>query len=449
MPWDSGIRDTESGMPIPSYLLLLMPFEKLQWVGHTNVYEVNLRQYTKEGTFESFRAHMPRLADMGVHTLWFMPVTPISLLKRKGSLGSYYACADYTSVNPEFGTLGEFKELVDYAHQLGMKVIIDWVANHTGADHPWTLNSPDFFIRNGAGEFYDKHGWDDVIDLDYSNTRMRMEMIGCMEFWVRVCDIDGFRCDMAMLVPVDFWFQAREALDQLKKLFWLAECDQWNNPEYLEVFDAAYTWTWMHASKDFRWGNASIAKLYEVLRKYQDLRPHDSIKAWFTSNHDENSWNGTEYEKYGEMAMPLAVFSCTWDGIPLLYSGQELPNLRRLAFFDKDEIAWSTEIKLHEFYKTLLNLKRDHAALEGASPRVGTHMIHTDHADKVMCYARRAGHEEIVVMLNFSEWPLDVQIFDHLNLEGYVNLAQITTLRYGHPYMVSLPSWGYGVWVKK
>jgi hypothetical protein len=392
---------------------------------------------------------MPRLADMGVHTLWFMPVTPISVLKRKGSLGSYYACADYTAVNPEFGTLGEFKDLVSYAHQLGMKVIIDWVANHTGADHTWTLNSPDFFTRNAAGEFYDKHGWDDVIDLDYSNAEMRKEMIRCMEFWIRECDIDGFRCDMAMLVPVDFWFQARRALDAVKKLFWLAECDQWNNPEYLDVFDAAYTWTWMHATKDFRWGNAPIEKLHEVLRGYQNLQPQDSIKAWFTSNHDENSWNGTEYEKYGEMAIPLAVFSCTWDGIPLLYSGQELPNLKRLAFFDKDEIAWSTGVKLHEFYKMLLNLKRDHAALEGASSRVTTHIIHTDHADKVMCYARRVGDAEIIVMLNFSEWPLDVQIFDHVNLEGYENLAQVTTLRPGHPYTVSLPSWGYGVWVRK
>jgi glycosidase len=434
---------------IPSYLLRLMPFEKLHWVGHTNVYEVNLRQYTSAGTFEAFREHMPRLADMGVHTLWFMPLTPISTSQRKGSLGSYYACADYTSVNPEFGSLEEFRDLVGYAHRLGMKVIIDWVANHTGADHSWTISSPEYFIRNSEGVFYDKHGWDDVIDLDYSNTAMRLEMIRCMEFWIRECDIDGFRCDMAMLVPVDFWFQARTALDSVKKLFWLAECDQWNNPEYLDVFDAAYTWTWMHATKDFRWGNAPIGKLYEVLRGYQDLLPHDSIKAWFTSNHDENSWNGTEYEKYGEMAMPLAVFSCTWDGIPLLYSGQELPNLKRLAFFDKDEIAWGTEVKLHDFYKTLLSLKRDHAALAAASPLANTHLIHTDHADKVMCYARKAGHEEIIVMLNFSEWPLDVQIFDHLSLEGYVNLSQITTLRNSHPYMVSLPSWGYGVWVRK
>ncbi len=426
-----------------------MPFEKLQWVRQTNVYEVNVRQYTEAGNFSAFREHMPRLANMGVHTLWFMPITPISLFKRKGSMGSYYACADYISVNPEFGTLAEFRDLVGYAHELGMKVIIDWVANHTGADHTWTVEHPGFYLRNEAGEFFDKHGWDDVIDLDYSNVEMRMEMIRCMEFWVRECDVDGFRCDMAMLVPVDFWFEARTALEKQKKLFWLAECDQWNNPEYLEVFDAAYTWTWMHATQEFRQHHKPISSLFHVLNGYNHLKPHDSIKAWFTSNHDENSWNGTEYEKYGEMALPLAVFSCTWNGIPLLYSGQELPNLKRLAFFEKDEIGWGPEVKLHEFYKTLLSLKRDHPALEASSAQVSTHIIHTDHADKVICYSRRAGHDEIVVMLNFSEWPLDVQIFDHLNLDGYVNITQITTLRQHYPFMVSLSSWGFGIWLKK
>jgi len=231
----------------PSFLCS-MAFPILSWVLSTNVYEVNTRQYTPEGNFTAFMPHMKRLKDMGVETLWFMPITPISRYKRKGTLGSYYACSDYTSINPEFGSHADFKGLIDYAHKLDMKVIIDWVANHTGADHNWTKSNPDFFIQNEQGEFYDKHGWDDVIDLDYNNRDMRLAMIQSMEYWIREFDIDGFRCDMAMLVPVDFWIEARTYLDRIKPLFWLAECDQWNDPVYMEAFDAAYTWKWMHAT---------------------------------------------------------------------------------------------------------------------------------------------------------------------------------------------------------
>ena len=271
-----------------------MSFPKLSWVHSTNIYEVNTRQYTVEGTFSAFKKHIPRLKDMGVHTLWFMPVTPISRARRKGSLGSYYACADYTSVSNEFGTMEDFKEIIQLAHQLDMKVIIDWVANHTGADHIWTETHPDFYVRNENGQFYDKHGWDDVIDLDYNNKQMRAAMISAMEYWVRETDIDGFRCDMAMLVPVDFWMEARTKLDGVKKLFWLAECDQWNEPQYLEAFDAAYAWKWMHATSDYYQNGKPLYTLTDVLHGYDRLGPHKAIRAWFTSNHDENSWNGTE-----------------------------------------------------------------------------------------------------------------------------------------------------------
>jgi glycosidase len=425
-----------------------MSFEKLPWVLRTNIYEVNLRQYTEAGNFAAFRTHMPRLRDMGVHTLWFMPITPISVLKRKGTMGSYYACSDYLSVNPEFGTEEEFRELVVYAHELGMKVIIDWVANHTGAGHTWTTTNPDFFIRDGEGQFYDKHGWEDVIDLDYTNAQMRGEMIRSMEYWVRECDIDGFRCDMAMLVPLDFWMEARTHLDRVKNLFWLAECDQWNDPDYLRVFDASYTWKWMHTAHEYMLYHKPIETLKEVLYGYSMLQPTDSVKAWFTSNHDENSWNGTEYEKYGNMAIPLAVFSCLWNGIPLLYSGQELPNTKRLAFFEKDPIEWNHEPRLHEFYKKLLNLKFEHPALMATLQGGTTQYLNTDHTDKVLCFVRRSGSAEVVVMLNLSEWPLDVKLYDHIDLARYDEIFGVQTISHNYPYTVLLPAWGFGVWAK-
>jgi glycosidase len=425
-----------------------MLFEKSPWVLRTNIYEVNLRQYTEAGTFAAFREHMPRLKDMGVHILWFMPITPISKWKRKGTMGSYYASADYLTINPEFGTLQEFRELVMYAHELGMKLIIDWVANHTGADHSWTTSNPDYFIRNDEGQFYDKHGWDDVIDLDYTHAGMRIEMIRCMEFWVRECNIDGFRCDMAMLVPLDFWVEARAYLDKGKKLFWLAECDQWNDPDYLRVFDAAYTWKWMHAAHEYLLHHKPIGTLKDILHGYQLLQPGDSLKAWFTSNHDENSWNGTEYEKYGGLAVPLAVFSCLWNGIPLLYSGQELPNHKRLAFFEKDAIEWTHKPKLHELYRTLLTLRFEHEALIAGSAGGSTEYLNTDHADKVFAFVRKLGSSEVVVMLNFSEWPLDVKLYNNMDLAGYTEIFSVQTLSSSFPYTVLLPGWGFAVWAK-
>lgn len=431
----------------PSFLCR-MAFAKLSWVLSTNVYEVNLRQYTNEGNFLAFRQHMPRLKDMGVETLWFMPITPISKEKRKGDLGSYYACSDYQAVNPEFGTMEDFRELVRYAHELGMKVIIDWVANHTGADHVWTTVHPDFYLRNEEGDFFDKHGWDDVIDLNYENAALREEMKRAMEFWVRECNIDGFRCDMAMLVPVDFWHEARLQLDQLKPLFWLAECDQYNDPHYLEVFDAAYTWKWMHITEDHYRSGVPMEELKRVLYQYQDLPPHNAIRAWFTSNHDENSWNGTEYEKYGDLAQTLAVFNCTWNGIPLLYSGQELPNLKRLKFFDKDEIEWSNEPALHYFFKQLLTLHNEHPALRAATDEVSTILVSTEHSDKVLCYRRKYGVHEVLVMLNFSGWPLSTKIYEMLSLEDYSAVFPVSLSSRTYPCTIELPSRGFAVWVK-
>jgi len=425
-----------------------MSFPKLTWVHQTNVYEVNLRQFTPEGSLIAFMRHMPRLKEMGVHTLWFMPVTPISMYKRKGTLGSYYACSDYRSFNPEFGTLHEFKALVQLAHEMDMKVIIDWVANHTGADHIWIAEHPEFYHQNEQGEFFDKNGWDDVYDLNYEYQPLRDEMIESMKFWIRETNIDGFRCDMAMLTPVDFWKEARTKVDAVKKLFWLAECDQWNEPAYLEVFDAAYTWKWMHVTQDYYQRSFPIHTLVDTLYGYNGLKPRNAIKAWFTSNHDENSWNGTEYEKYGQMAKPLAVFSCTWNGIPLLYNGQELPNHKRLSFFEKDPIGWNQYCELHDFYKKLLELHHSHPALMAGTDKVNTFFIGTDHQDKVIAYLRRNGMAEVLVVLNLSPYPLTINIYDQDVNGNYHDLFSETSWNPGEQRSIELGSWGYLVAVK-
>ncbi|WP_159477625.1 alpha-amylase family glycosyl hydrolase [Chryseobacterium sp. 18068] len=386
-----------------------------EWKHTTNIYEVNVRQYTKEGTFRAFEKEMPRLKNMGVKTLWFMPITPIAQQNKKGSLGSPYAASDYTSINPEFGTMDDFKHLVNEAHRLGFKVIIDWVANHTGWDHVWTKTNPEFYLKEN-GTFKMASGMDDIIELDYENQEMRKAMINAMKFWIEETDIDGFRCDLASWVTVDFWKEARPEVEKIKPLFWIGEFDELESPEYGKVFDASYSWKWMHKSAEFYKDNQPIHELVDLLRKYSQIGD-SSMRAWFTSNHDENSWNGTEYEKYGDITKPMAIFSATWNGIPLLYSGQELPNLKRLEFFEKDPIEWTNDCKMADFYKTLLNLKSSNPALRGGDSNVVTYLLNTSANDKVFAYIRKNKWNEVLVVLNFSKENVEFTIDDE-NVSG-------------------------------
>ena len=392
--------------------LMSYDFRPLDWTHATNIYEVNTRQYTKEGSFKAFARELPRLKDMGIKTLWFMPVTPISQKNKKGVLGSYYAASDYTSINPEFGTLDDFRILVREAHSLGFKVIIDWVANHTGWDHKWTLEHPDYYeIESSTGNFKRASGMDDIIELNFHNPELVQEMIQAMKFWIKECDIDGFRCDLAFWVELDFWQKARKELDASKPLFWLGELDPIEHPEYMGTFDAAYTWTWMHKTEEFYKKQLSINALDSVLQQYEAIGDA-SMRIWFTSNHDENSWNGSEYEKYGDMAKALAVFSCTWNGVPLIYSGQEFPNLKRLKFFEKDEINWSGHYELHDFYKQLLNLHSTNPALRASDTRSKTFRLKSTDQQQVLSYIRQNGDDQVVVILNLSNFAAEFALED-------------------------------------
>ena len=367
----------------------------VSWAKGTNIYEVNIRQYSPEGNFAAFSAHLPRLQQMGVAVLWFMPITPISEAIRLGSLGSYYACSSYTTINPEFGSVNDFKEMVKQAQNLGMKVIIDWVANHTGWDHHWTREHPEWYLKDATGNFTEKNGWRDVIDLDYSNPDMRLAMVEAMRYWVTECGIDGFRCDMAHLVPLDFWLTARTSCEDSKPLFWLAECD---DARYHAAFDASYAWNWMHVTEKYAKGNASLHDMRNVLHDYSHF-PAGTEKLFFTTNHDENSWNGTEYEKYGNAAKAWAVFTFTWQGIPLIYSGQEIPNKKRLLFFDKDQIDWNEPPQLTDFYQTLLRLRKNSSAITEGE----TFILPDDQNDNLMAFLRKKGNEVVLVILNLSD----------------------------------------------
>jgi glycosidase len=429
-------------------------FSHPEWSYTTNIYEVNVRQYTVEATFIAFEEHLPRLKDMGVEILWFMPVTPISLKDRLGSLGSYYAAQNYQTINPEFGTLQDFKNLVTNAHTQGFKVIIDWVANHTGNDHIWIDQHPDYFSYDSVTkQLIHPHGWTDVSQLDYSNVQMQDAMIEAMKFWITTCDIDGFRCDMAHLVPLDFWLLARKELEKVKSsLFWLGECEE---ASYHEVFDATYTWNWMHKTAEFCQHHAGLEDLRNLLQTYNDEFPKDAFRVYYTSNHDENSWNGTEYEKYGNAVQVLNVFSFTWKGIPMIYSGQEMPNKKRLKFFEKDPIGfpgtvpvgtsendrseWSN-YKLHGFYKTLLALRKRNSALRAGDST--TEIITTKFKDRVFTYVRNNGEDEVIVILNFSPDNLSLELDD---LSGKFKEV-FTGDKLTQP--ITLEGWGFKVFEK-
>jgi alpha-amylase len=417
-------------------------FTPVEWAHTTNIYEVNVRQYTPEGTFNAFATHLPRLRDMGIEILWFMPITPIASINRKGTLGSYYACSDYTSINPEFGTLDDFKSLVNNAHEIGFKVIIDWVANHTGYGHTWTKKHPEFYNKNQYGQFYDSNGWDDVIGLNYNNPSLWFAMIDAMRFWIDTCGIDGFRCDMAHLVPLEFWRNARTQLDKIRKLFWLAETE---NVDYHQVFDATYAWKWLHTMEAYAQQKIGLYGLDEVLTDYNNRFPATALRSLFTSNHDENSHSGSEYERMKQYALPFAVFCCTWNGVPLIYSGQEAANKKRLAFFEHDPIDLSGGFPLHDFYKTLLQLRNSNPALRSADDASTTSRVTHNIPAGIFAFVRKKEEDAVIVLLNLGNENAAFRLSDELVKGTYEDVFNRQSYDCNNHPLIQINAGGYMV----
>jgi glycosidase len=380
-----------------------------EWIMQGNIYEVNTRQYTPEGTFNAFAKHLDRLRQMGVQTVWFMPINPISKLDRKGTLGSYYAVADYTAINPEFGSLADWKQLVISIHDKGMKVMIDWVPNHTGADNPWITHHPDFFVKDSTGKPVVPFGWTDTRQLDYKNTVMQDSMIAAMKYWVSNTGIDGFRVDVAWNIPATFWNKCISQLKALNKdMFFLAEGDK---PYLLSSgFDAFYPWEMFHMMIKVAKGERPAFALDSVKNKYDRSYPKTAIPMYFTSNHDENSWNQSDFGTFpGTVHAPFAVFTQTMGGtVPLIYSGQEEPVLKALAFFEKDPISFGKFARAG-FYKTLLELRKKDAALAAdASFR----KISLGNDKALYAYVREKEGKKIFVILNLSKTEQDIIVTD-------------------------------------
>jgi glycosidase len=379
------------------------------WAVKADIYEVNVRQYSRQGTFAGVDRQLPRLRKMGVDILWFMPINPIGKENRKGTLGSYYSVADYTAVNPEFGTLDDFKHLVAHAHALGMKVILDWVANHTAWDNPWVTEHPDWYLKDADGKIgpvhlgsgSDAQVWSDVVGLDYTKPELRAAMIDAMTWWVRETDVDGFRCDFASNVPTDFWVAARAALEKFKPVFMLAEADK---PELVQqAFDMTYDWDLYHLMVKIAHGGGDARDLDVLYLHPPKIYPAGAYQMLFTSDHDENSWAGSDPELYGKGFKAYAVLAATLPGMPLVYGGQEAGLDKRLQFFERDPIVWD-HYRFADFYRRLLLLKHRNPALWNGSDG-GDLKILDPHNREVFAYVRKKGANDVTVDVNLSGTP--------------------------------------------
>lgn len=374
--------------------------EHVDWSKNANIYEVNIRQYTEEGTINAFREHLPRLKEMGVDILWLMPVQPIGELNRKGSLGSYYSVKDYKAVNPEFGTMQDFKDLVNEAHELGMYVILDWVANHSSWDNTWAFEHPEYYVKNEDGTFHSPFDWTDVIEFDYNNPAMRDSMTRALKFWIEEADIDGYRCDVAGMVPTDFWNDAVAQLKQIKPVFMLAEDE--DNLSLLEyAFDMNYSWKLLHLMNDMAKGEKNVKDLWAYINWNNQTYSPEDYRMNFITNHDENSWNGTVKERMGDAAKAFAVLTYTIPGMPLVYSGQEAGNEKALRFFEKDTIDWSNLV-YNNFYTKLNKLKEDNQALWNGLAGGDMFNLNATEDEDVFAFVRVKDDNKLVVIINFS-----------------------------------------------
>jgi len=426
------------------------------------IYEANIRQYSPEGTFNAFTKDIPKLKKLGVKILWLMPIYPISVEKRKGTgggfvsdmedpaerakmLGSYYAIQDYTAVNPEFGTKEDLDKLIQTAHDNGIYVILDWVANHTGWDHEWIKSNPEFYTqKNGKVSTVLKEdgtsiGWDDVADLNYDNPKLRAAMVDEMEYWVAEHDIDGFRCDVAGFVPVEFWNNATVELEKIKPLFMLAESE--DRPLFVDAFDMGYNWEGHHIMNELAKGEAQVQKWDEYMQKVDETYEDDDYLMNFITNHDENSWNGTVEERMGDAKDCMLAFSYAIPGMPLIYSGQEYGLNKRLKFFEKDSIP-KNEGRLFQLMAKLGELKNTNPALNGAANAAEYRRLETTSPD-IYAIKRMKDGQEVIFIANLSDENSEFSVtgIESGNYKDLILGSSALQLEENKP--TEFPAWGW------
>lgn len=419
-----------------------------EWSADAVIYQMNTRQFTKEGTFVAAQEQLPRLAEMGVDIVWLMPIHPIGEKMRKGTLGSPYAVKDYRAVNPDLGTEEDLRAFVDKAHELGLKVILDWVANHSAWDNALITEHPDWYTKTPEGEMMPPEGtdWSDVADFDYSQAGLRAYMTGSLTYWVREFDIDGYRADVAGYVPLDFWETARAELEAIKPVFMLAE---WETRDlHARSFNATYAWGWKEAMQKLVSEGSGAGAMRGYYTGQATTWPHAAYRMVYTDNHDQNSWDGLASEIYGPAYETAIALSFTGPGIPLIYNGQEADLAKQLEFFEKDEIEWKKG-QYDGLFRKLIALKTEERALWNGA--YGAQMIDVPNSasDDVLSFVRGEGGARVFAVFNLSPRAQTVT-FDLARHHGdYVSFGSGEEVTFNAENEIALPAWGYRIFRAK
>ncbi|WP_374459627.1 alpha-amylase family glycosyl hydrolase [Chryseobacterium taeanense] len=432
-------QHSESRYLPEEYIEISLP----DWAKNATVYELNIRQFSQEGTFKAVEKQLPRLKKMGIDIIWLMPVQPIGEVHRKGSLGSYYSVKDYMGVNPEFGTRDDFKSLINAIHQEGMYVIVDWVANHTSWDNPLVDEHPEWYRKSRKNTFQSTRwrDYDDIIELDYQYPELRKYMTDALKYWIREYNIDGYRCDIASFIPIDFWENARAELDSIKPVFMLAEAE--DRELHRKAFDATYNWTLWNILHQIAMNERSVKTLTEAyLAEHVSIFPKEGIRLNFIDNHDKNSWEGNQYSNFGDALKAGIVFTVIMDGMPLVYSGQEAGLDRSLEFFEKDPIDWKSH-ENEELYTILFKLKHQNKALWNG--RYGGEMVRiiNDRMDQVISFVREKEGDKVLTFMNLSNTSVMVQLDTSFDTALYTNLFTGKQQAVPDTMILSMEAWEY------
>lgn len=434
-------KKTDSRYHPEKYVKITSP----DWVKNATLYELNIRQFSDEGSFKAIEQQLPRLKKMGIDIIWLMPVHPIGETHRKGSLGSYYSVKDYYGVSPEFGSEQDFRNLVSAIHQQGMYVIVDWVANHTSWDNEIVAQHPEWYRKSRKDTFQSTRwrDYDDIIELDYSHQELREYMTEALKFWVREYDIDGYRCDIASFVPIDFWENVRSELDAIKPVFMLAEAE--DRELHRKAFDATYNWTLWNILHQIALNERSVKTLTEAyIAEHVSIFPKEGIRLNFIDNHDKNSWEGNPYSNFGDALNAATVFTVMMDGMPLVYNGQEAGQNRSLEFFEKDPVQW----KPHEneaLYTTLFMLKHKNQALWNGGHGGEMVRIMNDRMEQVISFVREKNGDKVMTFINFSKEPLIVQFDTSFDMGRYTNLFTGEYQGVSDTLILTMDPWEYVV----
>ena len=417
-----------------------------EWSSHAIIYQVNTRQFSEQGNFEGVRKGLSHIKSLGADIVWLMPVHPIGEKNKKGELGSPYAVKDYLAINPEFGSEEDFKALVDEAHKLSLKVIIDWVPNHSAWDNPLVEQHPEWYAKDYKGDFRPSPWWDwsDIIEFDYEHVGLRKYMINALCYWVEKFDIDGFRCDVAGYVPNDFWQQAVQTLSAIRPVFMLAE---WENRDLHEnAFNMTYAWSWNETLHELAHGQCSLDRLRKYYSWNERSWPHSAYRMTFVSNHDKNAWDGTQREQFGDALEACIALSVVGEGMPLIHNGQEAGETKRLAFFEHDPIHWQ-EHEIGNLYRKLIALKKSKAVL--GNGEYGARMIQVPNSkmDKVFSFVRCSENEKVFVVINFSNEQLDVTFEEPLFEGEYAHWERDEKKIFGADSVYKLTPWQFEIWV--